>query len=388
MTRRLALSCLTVSAGLGLALVPGVAGAASSAATLYVAPTGATSNGGTSCTDATYTSVQSAVYAAPAGGTVVVCAGTYAESVTVPRTLTLQGQDGATIDAAGQPFGYGVGIAADNVTVEGLSVMHAQADQNSGAPGDGIVTAGVVNVQTGTVVVGNHDLIVGNTLSDNQGAGIDVNSTTGTTASGNTSNGNSIGINVSDDRGTPAADNRITDNTADGNVNGCGIVVAEHSGAGVFGNVVAGNTANGNGTSAAGAGIFLGGGSPANGGTYDNVLRNNNLSGNALAGVAVHIHVAGTANWTGNRIVGNNIGTNNLGVKNSQGTVVGDYKDNKTTGIYIGSAQKISILVANNYIHKDIKGLFVAGPVTVSRKGSNAYRAVKTRIATISTYKG
>jgi parallel beta-helix repeat protein len=389
MKRRFSLlSALTGTTLLAALLPAGMAAAATSSATVYVSPSGASSNGDTSCTDAAYTSVQSAVFAAPTGGTVVVCAGTYTESVTVPQQMTLEGSGAAVIDATGQPFGYAVGIAADNVTVRGLTVQNAQLNANTGAPGDGIVTAGVVNVQTGAVVVGNDDVIVDNTATGNQGNGIDVNSTTGAIVAGNTADGNGVGINVTDDQGTPASDNRIADNVADDNVTGCGIVVAEHSGAGVFGNQIIGNQADGNGTTADGAGIFLGGGSPANGGTYDNVLRGNSLSGNALAGVAVHVHVAGTANWSGNKIVGNDIGTNNLGVKNKNGKVVGDYKDNTTTGIYIGAAPTIAITVKDNHIASNTIGIFAAGPVSLVAKSSNAFQGVKTHIKTIAAYKG
>lgn len=75
------------------------------------------------CATAAYSSVQAAVTAAPARGTVIVCPGTYSESVTITKSLRLAGQPGASIDATGQP--YGVGAAASYVTISGLTVRGA-----------------------------------------------------------------------------------------------------------------------------------------------------------------------------------------------------------------------------------------------------------------------
>src|SRR5581483_11223699 len=69
-------------------LVSLVAAASSSTAfgsnppgTLYVSPTGSPTAAGTSCGTATFSHIGAAVAAAPSGGTVVVCPGTYAEDV-------------------------------------------------------------------------------------------------------------------------------------------------------------------------------------------------------------------------------------------------------------------------------------------------------------------
>src|SRR3954471_10062054 len=66
--------------------------------TLYVSPTGTNTNDGSSCAQATYSSIQTAVTDSIAGGRVFVCAGTYTEGVTVDKPLTLIGQN-AIIDA-------------------------------------------------------------------------------------------------------------------------------------------------------------------------------------------------------------------------------------------------------------------------------------------------
>ena len=72
--------------------------------TLFVSPTGATSNSGESCAGAQYSTIQSAVTAPRRRSTVIVCPGTYAEDVAVAKALTLEGQD-AVINATGQNNG-------------------------------------------------------------------------------------------------------------------------------------------------------------------------------------------------------------------------------------------------------------------------------------------
>jgi nitrous oxidase accessory protein NosD len=68
----------------------------------YVSPSGSSSGADTSCATAGYASINKAVYAASAGGTVVVCRGVYQTQVVVSKPLTLAGQRGAVIDAQGQ----------------------------------------------------------------------------------------------------------------------------------------------------------------------------------------------------------------------------------------------------------------------------------------------
>jgi len=75
----------------GVALsASGLAATAANAAptTVYVSPTGTAEAGGSSCSTATFSSIQAAVEAAPLHGTVVVCAGVYQTSVTVDRDAT------------------------------------------------------------------------------------------------------------------------------------------------------------------------------------------------------------------------------------------------------------------------------------------------------------
>lgn len=64
---------------------------------LYVSSSGKTGAADRDCKSAAYSTVQSAVSAAPRGGTVVVCRGSYAEDVIVSAPLILTGEHGAVI---------------------------------------------------------------------------------------------------------------------------------------------------------------------------------------------------------------------------------------------------------------------------------------------------
>src|SRR6201992_3465345 len=207
--------------------------------TVYVATAGRAGAAGRSCASAAWSSVQAAVTVAPAGATVIVCPGTYHESVTISRPLHLAGRPGATIDATGQP--YGVGAAASYVSITGLTVRGASV---GGLLADGIVTAGLVN---GTMTPGDHITITGATTTEKPGSGIDNNSTSHSVAAGDRSTGNSVGINVSDDFNRRAADDVITGNVTNDNPGGCGIALADHTGDGIDHNLVAGNVSNDNG---------------------------------------------------------------------------------------------------------------------------------------------
>jgi parallel beta-helix repeat protein len=365
-------------AALALLTLPAIGNAAPANSTNYVSPTGVNTNDNSSCAQAAFSSIQAAVTAEPSGGTVFVCAGTYAEGVTVDKPLTLIGQD-AVINASGQP--YGIGLAASYSTVSGFTVRKAHADESTGAPGDGIVTAGIV---ASTLSPSDHDVITGNTLARNDGSGIDVESSSFTTISGNVSVRNGIGINVTNDLGAPSAHDVIAGNTTNNNPGGCGIVLADHSGSGVFDNRVLGNTARDNGlgtpsapNASSGSGIIIAA-AGATGGAYNNLIRGNTLTGNGHGGVALHGHAPGPK-FSGNQIVGNTIGKNNLRT---------DYRDKQSTGIYLGDVAKLRIAVWNNLFRNDRYGVFTAGPVKVVSLKKNAFVHVKVHHKQIAKYAG
>ena len=337
---------------------------------IYVSPSGSVSNDNSSCAQASQTTIQAAVDAVSAGGMVVVCAGTYHEQVDVTTPLTLQGRNGAIIDATGKP--YGIGLGADHVTVRGLTVENATADEQSGAPGDGIVTASLAG---GPPTVSNWATITGNVLRNNGGAGVDLESTYGAVVASNDTVNNGIGVNISDDLGGPSRDNRVVGNRATGN-GFCGIVMADHSGLGVYGNRILGNVANHNGADG-GAGILMATPAP-NGIVRDNLIRGNQMIGNGHAGLEVHVHVTG-ADFSGNEVTGNTIGRNNL---------KGDYKDPRTTGVYVGSRSPMTLRLNRNIIYNNGFGVFTAGKVQLKAWG-NGFRDIgKAAYGHISTYAG
>jgi parallel beta-helix repeat protein len=348
---------VSVIAAAALVAAGSAAASGQQANKVYVSPTGSASSRDNSCARAGFSSIQAAIEAAPPDGTVVVCAGTYPGMVTVDRLVTLQGRMGATIDATGDS--YGVGISASSVKVTGLTVENASPlDPDNGQLADGIVTFGV---GPGGPVAANDVRIVGNVVTGNLGSGIDLNSTSGSFATGNTANGNGVGINVADDLGLPASGNRIAQNVADENFGGCGIALADHTGAGVTDNVVFQNRANNNGLStatapdaSAGSGVILASPVP-DGIVTGNTITQNRFWGNGHAGVVVHAHAPG-ADFSGNIISHNSIGQNNLRT---------DENDLQTTGIYLGSLSAQTITLNGNTIRNDYYGVFTSGPVTV-----------------------
>ncbi len=333
-----------------------------------------------SCRHAAFSDIQAAVEAAPSGGTVIVCRGRYAQSVTVDKPLTLAGRHGAVIDATGD--GWGVGVTASWTTIRGLTVVNASGDDPD-LPYDGIITAGFTDAGP---TPADHVTIEHNVVRGNQGSGIDLNSTSHSIARFNIAVENGVGINVSDDLGAPAVGNRVSHNVTNRNFGGCGIALADHTGAGVVRTIVWGNISDDNGLStptapdaSAGSGVILA--SPIPGGIVrNNLISHNEFHGNGHGGVVVHSHVPSIpgvpdSDFSGNRVLRNVIGSNNLRT---------DTSDPETTGIYLGSATPLSIRIWGNRIHDNTYGIFTAGDVTVS--GHNRFIRVTTHQTGVATY--
>ncbi len=263
---------------------------------VFVSTTGTPGAPGRSCGSAAFSSIQAAVEAAPVQGTVVVCPGTYLQNVTVDKSITLSGEPGAIINATGDA--YGVGVEASGSTVTGLTVENASASVNTPMGptttlADGIVTVG--GYASGPPVIADHVTITRNVVEGNAGSGIDLNSTSYSTATGNFVTNNGVGINISDDFGMAATHNVIADNVANDNPGGCGLDLADHTGKGVFDNLITNNIANDNGLgsptgtdASSGSGIILADPVPAPiGGVYNNVVSGNEFQGNGHPGVVL-----------------------------------------------------------------------------------------------------
>lgn len=355
-----------VAGSLGVAVI-GLGSAAASASpgrygdTVYVSTTGTAGAADYSCSTAAYSTIQDAIEAAPLHGTVMVCSGTYEQSATVDRSVNLVGVGNPVIDATGQI--YGIGVATSWITVSGFTVENASNPEL----GDGIITAGFVD---GIPVPANHVTITHDAALNNLGNGIDLNSTSYSTATNDYATGNGVGINISDDLGALASHNLIADDVAVENPGGCGIDLADHTGVGIFDNVVVDNISNDNGLgsptapdASSGSGVILAdGASVATGGVYNNLIAGNVLNGNGHPGVVLVAGEPGDMN--GNVVTGNLIGTNNSH---------NDAADLQTTGVLVADLAPVAIVVTHNVISNDYYGIFTIGAATVTGVNSNLF---------------
>jgi parallel beta-helix repeat protein len=377
---------------------------ATQGATVYVSMVA----GGGGCGNAAYTTIGDAVAAAPAGATVIVCAGTYKEGVVVDKALTLVGEH-ATIDATGHD--NGVQVLASHVTVRGFMV--------TGATGEGILVGylpGAPGAMPVSHVTIRDDTVVKNDLGNptsapifdspyaqcnatpmpapapaipgDCGEGIHLLSVTDSTVTHDRVSGNSGGILLTDENG-PTSGNVISQNVVVGNLYDCGITLAGHDIAAVGGihdNRIIGNRVIGNGVKGEGGGVLLASpvpGDPATYGTggavFDNLVAGNYLAGNGLAGVTVHSHAPGQ-DLEGNVVRDNIIGTNNLDGDSDFYPLV----DPSTTGVIVASVAPLTITIEHNVIMHDHFGIWLTPGVTASGTSSNHFAHVTTPIKVAS----
>jgi hypothetical protein len=99
--------------------------------THWVKDKGAVAPPGTSCGKPGYTTIQSAVTAATAGDTIIVCGGRYAENVVVDKSVTIRGQgdpkvvptgEDANTDNSAGALQIAFRVDADDVTIRDLTV--------------------------------------------------------------------------------------------------------------------------------------------------------------------------------------------------------------------------------------------------------------------------
>jgi hypothetical protein len=336
----------------------------------YVSPHGRLSSSGRSCRTARYSSINMAIAAVPAGGTVVVCRGRYHTQAVVLKPLNLIGRPGAVINAKGQkplpglpvPGGSGVVVLkTHHVLVRGLRVVNAGFDAI-------------------LVALSSHVRVARNVLLHSGDVGVDLNGTSFSAADHNVSKFNAAGgFLVADDVGRTSHD-VISWNLASRNPGGGGVIVAGHSTAGVTGNLVAHNllTFNGTNRESPGAGVVIATDVPHET-VASNTVLDNTIYGNGLSGVAIHSHLNGQ-HMSGNRIIGNNIGTNNLvGDTIGLGSPVKTIPDRRTTGILVGASSRIKVLISRNYIHDNFYGIFIEGRVQATLY-RNQFRHVVIRV--------
>jgi parallel beta-helix repeat protein len=380
---------LLLSLGLVVGLAPAVAGAASSSGgtTRYVSAsaTGTSGSPGTSCDNAGYRTISSALQRAGNGDTVVVCAGTYAEHVTIAKAVTLRGDGNPVIDATG--FNVAVRMTGDGATVTGLTITNAT--------GQGIFATNVDNVTIKDSVVEHNDLGVGgkstylycttkNFVPD-CGEGVHLSGVSNSRVEGNTIRNNSGGILVSDELG-PTHDNVITGNTVVDNILNCGVTIVGHKKgavdtkgklhpkvAGVYDNTFTKNVVTNNGTTGTGAGILLA--NPKAGmAVYRNTVSGNTVSQNGLAGITVNENTPGQY-IDSNVITANTVGTNNLLKSATAG-------NGATTAISVfvaDGARDVRVTVSDNAISANAFGIYALKGTVLTQSG-NTFTDVTTPV--------
>lgn len=390
-----------------------VAGNSGHHGTLYVAPWAKAQHSDRSCGSAAFRSIEAAVRAAPAWGTVVVCPGTYHEQVVLSKPVSLVGHR-AIIDENGVTPAFtvtipGIGMAtiyaaviitSSHVTFGGFTVRNAQ--------GEGVLAAGlgteISGVRVKNNIVTHNDLGPANSpyfecqasgpVPGDCGEGVHFVAVAYSVIRGNYIAGNSGGILLSDDIG-PTHNNVVEDNVVTGNASDCGITVPGHnpaalsasgvpqpSVAGVYDNLIRDNVVTRNGLKGEGAGVLF---ANAQAGTasYDNVVEGNYIAGNGLSGVTMHAHTIGSGQFedlSGNVIVRNVIGTNNSAGDTLDGPP--GPADTQTTGVLVFSAgTPVSVTIAHNHIFNNHIGIWLSKAVTAIGLRTNKFTHVTIRVS-------
>ncbi|MEJ2007502.1 MAG: right-handed parallel beta-helix repeat-containing protein [Acidobacteriota bacterium] len=322
-------------------------------------------------TSGCYAKINAAVKASSDNDTIHVARGIYKEDVVIGHPLSLVGANPSStvIDATGRANGiYIDGIDNSNlanVVVTGFTV------ENANFEGILATNASSVTIQNNQVVNNNRSLdITTHTCpripdfetaeGEDCGEGIHLIGVSYSVVAGNTAEGNSGGILISDETAA-THDNVITGNVVRNNPFDCGITLASHPPAsgfgstspfGIYGNTIANNDSIHNGYQVPGAGAGVGIFSFLSGGTVtENVVIGNQLANNGLPGVAMHAHSPGE-NLNSNVIVGNQISGN--------GADTDDAATPGPTGINVYGVSAITgTVISHNVIKREAVGVAV-----------------------------
>jgi parallel beta-helix repeat protein len=379
------------------------------------------------CSNAQYSTIQSAVTAAPNEALVVVCPGTYAEDVSVPHPVQLVGLH-ATVNAAALVNGFVV--TSSYVSIKGFTVTGALAEgivaepagvltnpQPPSSPSQTFAPIHHVSIENDVVNANNtggdpttHQCSESPTPPDflypgDCGGGIHLNTVAHSEVEGNTVTNNDDGILITDDYG-PAYGNEVSHNYVAHNIYECGIVLPSHnpfsvvatqnpdhvtysvgaltpSTGGVYDNTVDQNTVVDNGTvvapgfggSGSGVGVFAPSAGTA---AYDNTITDNYITGSGQAGFTIHAHYTGGEYVSGNQVTDNVFATNNTGGDGLDGP--GTDPDFKTTAILVFSSEPATITIAHNHIHGNTIGVWLSANIQASGLASNFIGGAATPI--------
>ncbi len=337
-----------------------------------------------------YARIGDAVAAASAGDVVRVGPGTYFESVTITRPVSVVTEN-AIVDATGRSRGFfvdGLGpMPLKQVNISGFTVRNARFE------GVLVVNASTVTLSNNTVVNNNQALagsscpglddFEGNTASRDCGEGIHLLGVDHSVVTNNTVQGNAGGVLVTDDTAA-AHDNLISFNTITNNAYASGVTLASNAASlmvqkvgplaladtfsddppsasnisfGVYHNTIYGNRARGNGLgnrSGAGVAIY---GTVSGSSAYGNVVAANLLTENALPGVALHANGFGQ-NLNDNLILGNTVIANGADTQDAATTA--------PTGVSLYSSVPVTgNMVVGNVVQAEALDVAVQSPSLV-----------------------
>jgi parallel beta-helix repeat protein len=300
-----------------------------SAASLCVNP-----NGKAPCTK----TISAAVAAALPGDVITVAYGTYAEQVTITKSLSLVAgsQTAPIINATGLNNGIFInGLKAAPASGVGKVIIDGFRVENANFEGILVANASTVTLLNNFVTDNNRALVSGTcpgldtnfetSEESDCGEGIHFIAVDHSTIYRNTIQDNSGGVLITDETG-PSTSNLVKENIVQDNGYACGITMASHPQAsklipsakgpyGISHNVIAGNDSNHNGLKIFGGGAGVGIFAPGPGNVNSaNVVIGNNLHQNGLPGVTMHNHAfvpgLAVANMNDNVIVGNQFSQN------------------------------------------------------------------------------
>jgi hypothetical protein len=410
------LTPLLVAGGMLAAAGQAAAGTGHGQRVLFVSKSASSSGSGRSCSTARYKTIGSAVKAAAPWSAVVVCPGSYHEQVVVKKPLSLIGLH-ATINQKGVTPAFvvnpphvgkltifaGVVIVSSHVRVQGFTVTNAL--------GEGILAAGVRGTISDITI--RHNAVVHNDLGGGVppasayfecqaqgqvpgdcGEGVHFLAVANSQVSGNFIAGNSGGVLLTDETG-PTHNNVIENNIVTRNASDCGVTVPGHNPAalnaqgqrqpavaGVYDNAIVHNVITNNGLKGEGAGVLFANAGPGTA-SYNNLVEGNFIAGNELSGVTMHAHTLAPGQHeylSGNKIIGNRIGTNNTG--GDPLDFPASPKDTKTTGVLVFSGgTPVWTVIARNHIFDNSIGIWLSKPVQAFGLRTNSFHHVKTPVS-------